>query len=1182
MTDNDSHSPSKCPYYEKSAGESDPADCTRNQSCETCSRYPEHRESRAPSPTGQRTAGRPPLSPRWLKDATGPESGASSGRRSMANPFAAGQSPSGAPREEQGSAVRPRLIPRWLKTSSGARPAAQAQSQDAAETGLAANQPEASSRPSGLQAAEPEARPGAETPPENPAQTGMSAAGETLLQPEPPFREPGPEAGLRQAEEKVSLSPEIPAHETEAAFLASEPAPKSSHPQAEAAEKSGSPEQGTADHEPNFKEESARAPLSSAFSAPPQAAASAEAFEPAAASSRPSAGRASSGFLMREKDRQLSRQCQNWAQTARNAEQWLRENSENVGGECDLLCKNMRSAARFFGRLATAASRKMCVGVFGPSQAGKSYLISALARDSKGELMADFAGKTKNFIKDINPEGGKESTGLVTRFTTTPPKGITPENPVRLRLFSEMDLVRIFANTYYADCDHKEAPSKDAILAKLREVEAKADKNPVNDLTRDDLEDLREYLQKHFASRPRVQMLQNTYWGMAGRLLPQLELVDRARLFGIIWNNTEEFDRYFLALARALHELGNPAEVNCPLEALLPREKGIIDVSLLSSQTPGATEQIRLESDEGRSAMLDRCLVTALTAELSIYMPEKPDEFFEYTDLLDFPGYRSRLKTNNLAEALKTPGQLENFFLRGKVAYLFERYCDEQELTSMLLCIGPSNQEVQDLPEAINNWICLTQGETPEARRGRDPMLYFILTKMDVEFERKQGVEDAGNRWNNRMESSLTRFFGAQYNWPSNWDGKPFRNMFLLRNPNYRSDALFTFDDQGNETGIRQDIKDFVGQVHQAFLSSEKVLRHFLNPEEAWNAAMKLNDGGIELLRRKLAPICDPDRKYNQTKSRAISEAKKLSERLQPYYTAGELQERILQKKALGVSLTRTLVSVASHQQFADFLSRFQVDDHELYEIALDCSQLPENGSVPSQTVVGTAGSEKDFLDELDLSGLLPDSPPPIDTAPAREDPARTAALEGTDQITVFCSQAVSHWSEVVRAQAEKAPLQKLYGVGAEFMNAFASELVLGARHVKLLEEMIASIRANSGFRNIPKEVAAWRMASEAAYRINSFVAWLGHDVRLGQGTEIIYNGTPVRLFAIPQLSFGPHGEPVVPEQQTQYDKPYYMDWFRAFVDCVISSVNETDDKFNPVQNELLGKILAALEAPGA
>ena len=434
---------------------------------------------------------------------------------------------------------------------------------------------------------------------------------------------------------------------------------------------------------------------------------------------------------MRDQDRQLAGMCQSWSKAALSAEKWLQDNRKLVGAECDMLRKDMRSAARSFRKLSRAASRKMCVGVFGPSQAGKSYLISALARDRKGELSADFCGKAVDFIREINPEGGKESTGLVTRFTTTPPEGISERHPIRLRLFSEMDLVKVFANTYYSDCDHKEIPDQEAVIKLLRELEQKA--GPAGgEITSDDVEDLKEYLQKNFASRPRVQLLSRVYWVKAMELAPRLALADRCRLFGCIWDNTPEFDQFHLRLATALSTLGFAAEANCPLDALLPREKSIIDVTLLNSAAPGASEQLEIEGVGGRTATLPRSVVTALTAELTIYMPEKPEEFFDYTDLLDFPGYRSRLKVTDLAKELGRAGSLEQFFLRGKVAYLFERYCDEQELTGMLLCIGPSNQEVQDLPAAINNWISLTQGASPEERRGHEPTLFFILTKMDM------------------------------------------------------------------------------------------------------------------------------------------------------------------------------------------------------------------------------------------------------------------------------------------------------------------------------------------------------------------------------------------------------------------------------------------------------------------
>ena len=99
-------------------------------------------------------------------------------------------------------------------------------------------------------------------------------------------------------------------------------------------------------------------------------------------------------------------------------------------------------------------------------------------------------------------------------------------------------------------------------------------------------------------------------------------------------------------------------------------------------------------------------------------------------------------------------------------------------------------------------------------------------------------------------------------------------------------------------------------------------------------------------------------------------------------------------------------------------------------------------------------------------------------------------------------------------------------------------------------------------------------MASEAAYRINSFVDWLGHDARLGQPDVIVSNGAPVKLFQTQELKFGEHGEPVVPERTQQYDRSYYADWFKAFNECVTANVMSPDDKYDPAQNDRLGGIL--------
>ena len=60
---------------------------------------------------------------------------------------------------------------------------------------------------------------------------------------------------------------------------------------------------------------------------------------------------------------------------------------------------------------------------------------------------------------------------------------------------------------------------------------------------------------------------------------------------------------------------------------------------------------------------------------------------------------------------------LGEFFLRGKVAYLFERYAAERELNALLLCIKESNNAFDaTIRQSIRNWINRTHGATPEGR----------------------------------------------------------------------------------------------------------------------------------------------------------------------------------------------------------------------------------------------------------------------------------------------------------------------------------------------------------------------------------------------------------------------------------------------------------------------------------
>ena len=164
------------------------------------------------------------------------------------------------------------------------------------------------------------------------------------------------------------------------------------------------------------------------------------------------------------------------ADAAQRALQWFNDaaNSGSVGQEQRALNREFRRFATAARKLEQAVARPMCVGVFGPSQAGKSYLVSVLARPGEKPLIADFDGEGKDFIAEINPEGGKESTGLVTRFSLTRqahPKGF----PVCLRLLSEADVIKIIANTFFLDGDLSEeaVPSPEDIDVALQAPRAR-------------------------------------------------------------------------------------------------------------------------------------------------------------------------------------------------------------------------------------------------------------------------------------------------------------------------------------------------------------------------------------------------------------------------------------------------------------------------------------------------------------------------------------------------------------------------------------------------------------------------------------------------------------------------------------------------------------------------------------
>ncbi|HWL68157.1 MAG TPA: virulence factor SrfC family protein, partial [Geminicoccus sp.] len=80
----------------------------------------------------------------------------------------------------------------------------------------------------------------------------------------------------------------------------------------------------------------------------------------------------------RQKDQDLANRARMLARTAVEGLAWFRDNPGLVGNRLDALERTCRRHAVDARRLANAAERPMSVGVFGASQAGKSFLIGSL------------------------------------------------------------------------------------------------------------------------------------------------------------------------------------------------------------------------------------------------------------------------------------------------------------------------------------------------------------------------------------------------------------------------------------------------------------------------------------------------------------------------------------------------------------------------------------------------------------------------------------------------------------------------------------------------------------------------------------------------------------------------------------------------------------------------------------
>ncbi len=864
----------------------------------------------------------------------------------------------------------------------------------------------------------------------------------------------------------------------------------------------------------------------------------------------------------------LAQDCNTTTSAASDALAWFAANAACVGADLSSLNREFRRHVVAGRKLEAAVSRPMCAGVFGISQAGKSFLISALARKGTQPLLADF-GHPIDFLKEINPEAKKESTGVVTRFTLRRPS--TPDGfPVALRLLTQTDIVKILGNTFHLDGQNvaEEGLGQAQLAEIIQASERAAGPSPVDSLSAEDIWDIQEYFQSRLKTPELVRQLGEDYWDRLADLAPRLPIRARAELLAPLWNRVGSFTALYVRLAEALRSLDFSSDAFCGLDALSPKEQSVVNVATLDRLGVDDSTRLEVRCRNGARTHMSRSELTALIAELEITLLEEPWPFFRHTDLLDFPGARSRLDDVIRARLEKTPAALAEFFLRGKVAYLFDRYCAEREMTSMLLCLGPSNNEVATMNKLVGDWITSSHGRDAAQREQQQTALFVVMTKFDTIFEETAGsAASSDSLWTGRMNASLLLPFGKDVDgWVQEWlPGRPFDNCFWVRNPNFFAKHLLDYNGVA-EVGIRHSEAGRVATYRAESVANALVCRHFRDPGKAFDEAMLLNDGGIRYLAEALEPVCNPAIKLRQIAGQLTHLRQNMYSRLSRFHVTSDLEKLLVQRRTEADAVVEALLDCMDWQRFGLLQTRLHMAHSHLADVWYRVSPVGSRaeGAPPSRPAsIGPVTNRSRMR-----AALFGDTTTPAPAAPPLAAPA--------DRADRFACAAVEAWIQQMRRIAASAESQFYFQLPGQRFTSLVDELVASATRLRLRQRLAEQVRQATTFIE-HHDVAVGRPVTVGRRLINDHINYLGYLDLPATEREFGKGAQRHPLFGARHRGGGPI---ILGEQPQPYSETYLTDWLTGYRDMVDRNVRSGADGslIDIDSNNAMGEILQRLE----
>lgn len=854
--------------------------------------------------------------------------------------------------------------------------------------------------------------------------------------------------------------------------------------------------------------------------------------------------------------------CNQVGEAAAETLEWINENDALVGTERVSLLHEFSRTEHSARALATAVAQPPAVAFVGPTRSGKTHTITSMFERRGGRLGMRFDGIREqiDYLRSIVPDSGRHGTSMVVRLSER--DRALPQNfPVAMRLLSMADVIKILGNAYFTSTGKRAyVPNLAEIRALHGEALTVAGEDAVLGLTEEDVWDVRAYFARRFGDEALFRTLgASGFWQALAKLGPHMSNEARAKLLGPLWGGLEPFGNAFLALANAVTSLGGGYEANCALDAILSldprtgrfsrRADSVINGETIAKLGTEDDRTVVVSNEFGHWISIPRIALAALAAEVRLPLPQESCEISRKADLLEFPGLDHRhgiLNFENMLE--KDPSLLGRVFLRAKAVYLHDFYAAQQEITSMVVCVDHAFKDVGELAPLVANWVEQSHGADAVAREQHDNSLFVAFTKIDKEFA--DGPR-TGRRldWNERVRAILVDGFGRDYDWPHEWSpGRPFDNVHLVRNPNYKAKHLLDYASDGSEQGLKSSQSERIERSRKEFLSSDLVRRHVQDPQAAWREAFVVNDGGLSYLAQSIANVCDSRVKYRQIVASLDGLRAGMKDRLRRYWVSDNYAFQQDRRHTSGLLVVRRLRASAESQRFGHLLRALQLSESEFADVLRNVEVWTGvNGAAAGAAVSNTDSAV---------------------SSPGHNDPEIFFASPAE-----FARAAVDHWIETVRSISGGTSAANLYKLPRHALMHLVDEIIVGATRSRLeerVEQLIA--RVSTGDRLSPDDVG--KAARCAANVIGEYVMSLGFS-------DVLANSHPRRKGKAQEPIFPPRSSiPLEAISQTPSgDEEFFADWSQAFLTLVgDNAAGLREREISEDQNRRLGRLLRLLD----